>query len=124
MFKTITLLMVLNFSGNVIGRQPYESGSSCSACPSDLPVCRENLCSPGQAPPTNSEAPPPATTKPPPSPPPSGQLSAMNREEILRAHNHVRSLVSPSATDMRRLVSRILYGYPLDLINFGSGILC
>ena len=33
------------------------------------------------------------------------QLSAVNRNEILRAHNHVRSLVSPSATDMRRLVN-------------------
>ena len=98
-------LLVLYFSGNVQGVRPYESGASCSACPSDLPVCRENLCSPGQAPPTSSEAPPPATTKAPPSPPPGGQLPAMDREEILRAHNHVRSLVSPSATDMRRLVS-------------------
>ena len=33
------------------------------------------------------------------------QLSAVNRNEILRAHNHVRSLVSPSATDMGRLVN-------------------
>ena len=82
------------FSGNIQGRQPYESGASCSACPFNLPDCRENLCSPGQVPPA------------PPSLPPSGrQLSEMNREEILRAHNHVRSLVSPSATDMRRLVS-------------------
>ena len=37
----------------------------------------------------------------------SAQLSAMNREEILRAHNHVRSLVSPTATNMRRLVSSV-----------------
>ena len=35
----------------------------------------------------------------------SAQLSEMNRDEVLRAHNHVRSLVSPSATNMGRLVS-------------------
>ena len=100
--------MLLCFSGNIQGRRPYESGASCSACPSDLPECRENLCSPGQVPPVSSETPPTATTGAPPPPPPSeGQLSEMNREEILRAHNHVRSLVSPSATDMRRLVSSI-----------------
>ena len=94
------------FSGNIQGRRPYESGASCSDCPFNLPECRENLCSPGQV---SSETPPTATTGAPPTPPPSGgQLSEMNREEILRAHNHVRSLVSPSATDMRRLVSSIL----------------
>ena len=103
------LCVCVFFSGNVIGRQPYESGTSCSACLSDLPVCRENLCSPGQAPPTSSEAPLPATTEAPPSPsPPGGKLSEMSKEEILRAHNHVRSLVSPSATNMRRLVSSML----------------
>ena len=35
----------------------------------------------------------------------SAQLSETNRDEVLRAHNHVRSLVSPSATNMGRLVS-------------------
>ena len=33
------------------------------------------------------------------------QLTSVEREEILRAHNHVRSLVSPPAADMRRMVS-------------------
>ena len=96
------------FSGNVVGRLPYEAGASCNACTSDLPECQENLCSPGKTPPTKTEAPPPATTEAPTSPLPSGQLSAFDREEILRAHNHVRSLVSPSATNMRRLVSMYL----------------
>ena len=88
-----------------MGRLPYEDGTSCSACPSDLPECQENLCSPGQAPPTNSEATPPAPTTSPLPPTPIDQLSAVDREEILRAHNHVRSLVSPSAANMRQLVS-------------------
>ena len=34
----------------------------------------------------------------------SAQLTARDRDEILRAHNHVRSLVSPSATDMTQMV--------------------
>ena len=37
----------------------------------------------------------------------SAQLSVTEREEILRAHNHVRSLVSPSATNMQRMVSQL-----------------
>ena len=38
------------------------------------------------------------------------QLLAADREEILRAHNHVRSLVSPAAANniMRRLVSKFI----------------
>ena len=95
------------FDGNVVGRQPYESGTSCSTCPSDLSVCQENLCSPGQAPPTRCEAPLPTTTKALPSLP-DGKLSEMSKEEILRAHNHVHSLVSPSTTNMRRLVNSML----------------
>ena len=55
----------------------------------------------------------------------SAQLSEMNREEILCAHNHVRSLVSPSATDMRRLVSSITSsGYELNVCICVSVCIC
>ena len=32
-------------------------------------------------------------------------ITEADRVEILNAHNHVRSLVSPTATNMRRMVS-------------------
>ena len=30
--------------GNIDGEFPYVSGDSCSACPTDLPLCMQNLC--------------------------------------------------------------------------------
>ena len=30
--------------GNIAGEFPYASGDSCSACPTDLPLCMQNLC--------------------------------------------------------------------------------
>ncbi|CAH1779957.1 unnamed protein product, partial [Owenia fusiformis] len=34
-------------AGNYVGRHPYtKSSTSCSACPSDKPVCENNLCKP------------------------------------------------------------------------------
>ena len=32
-------------SGNFLGRKPYIAGSSCSACPKEMPYCSDNLCS-------------------------------------------------------------------------------
>ena len=56
------------------------------------------------------------------------QLLAADREEILRAHNHVRSLVSPAAANMRRLVSKFIvtmFKNRLDSsIKFGCLVTC
>ena len=41
----LEVLFTLIHSGNFIGQKPYKSGSPCSACPSDLPSCDNNLCS-------------------------------------------------------------------------------
>lgn len=35
-------------------------------------------------------------------------VTEAQRMEILRAHNHVRSLASPTATNMRRMVSLLI----------------
>ena len=86
------------------------AGSSCSACPSDLPMCLENLCSPQQGPPIvppTTAAPPDGTQSPEElttKAPPTTIVTPADREEIVLAHNYVRSRVSPTATNMRRMV--------------------
>ena len=55
-------LLVCLFSGNIVGRQPYEQGTPCSRCPSNKPSCEANLCA-QQA--TNTGAPSSSTTESP-----------------------------------------------------------
>ena len=56
------------------------------------------------------------------------QLLAVDREDILRAHNHVHSLVSPTAANTRQLVSKFIVAMlknRLDSsIKFGCLVTC
>ena len=41
----LTILQLLHCDrGNLRGQQPYDSGTTCSACPTDAPHCNNGLC--------------------------------------------------------------------------------